>query len=46
MFVPAEHMDIVGAAWDRNAKPGDPPVVILPEEEPLTEGPDDAGTGV
>ncbi len=44
MLIPAEHIEIVSAAWERNAQPGDPPVVILPEDEPLTEGPADAGT--
>lgn len=45
MIVPAEHIDIVAAAFDRNAQPGDPAVVLLPEEEPLTEAPADVGAG-
>jgi hypothetical protein len=45
MLVSAKHIEILSAAWERNAQPGDPPVVILPEDEPLTEGPVDAQTG-
>ena len=33
MLVPAEHLEIVGAAFDRNARPGDPTVVLLPMED-------------
>lgn len=29
----AEHLEIVGAAIDRNAQPGDPTVVLLPMED-------------
>ncbi len=39
MLVPAEHLGIVCAALERNAQPGDPPLVILPEEDPLPDGP-------
>jgi hypothetical protein len=45
MIVPAEHIDIVAAAFDRNAQTGDPALVLLPEEEPLTEAPADVGAG-
>lgn len=33
MLVPAEHLEVVGAAFDRNAQPGDPTVVLLPMED-------------
>ena len=40
MLVPADHIEIVGNALERNSKPGDPPVVILPEEDQMTEAPE------
>ena len=37
MIVPAEHLEIVAAAFHRNHQSGDPAVIFLPEEDPMPE---------